>query len=117
MTSEGGDFKLSKFNCGKNENFQLWSVRCKAALKSRNVWSVVGSEVDAPSSWTATGGDAAEGVEAGAGNQTVNQALKADKAVGILVASLGDKPLQAVLSARRSTRDVEAVAGTIFEQE
>jgi gag-polypeptide of LTR copia-type len=96
MTSEGGDFKLSKFNGGNNENFQLWSVRYKAALKSKNVWSVVRPEVDATSSWTATGGEATEGVEAGAGNQTVNQALKADKAVGIIVASLGDKPLQAV---------------------
>jgi hypothetical protein len=106
MTSEGGDFKLSKFNGGNNENFQLWSVRCKAALKSKNVWSVVRPEVDATSSWTATGGEAAEGVEAGAGNQTVNQALKADKAVGIIVASLGDKPLQAVLSVQDDPREM-----------
>jgi hypothetical protein len=80
---------LSEFNGGNNENFQLRSVKCKAALKSKNVWSVVRPEIDATSSWTATGGEAAEGVEAGAGNQTVYQALKADKAVGIIVASLG----------------------------
>jgi gag-polypeptide of LTR copia-type len=75
-------------------------------LKSKNVWSVVRPEVDATSSWTATGGEAAEGVEAGAGNQTVNQALKADKAVGIIVASLGDKPLQAVLSVQGDPREM-----------
>jgi gag-polypeptide of LTR copia-type len=99
-------FKLPKFNGGNNENFQLWSVRCKAALKLKNVWSVVRPEVDATSSWTATGGEAEEGVVAGAGNQTVNQALKADKAAGIIAASLGDKPLQAVLSVQDDPREM-----------
>jgi gag-polypeptide of LTR copia-type len=45
-------------------------------------------------------------VEAGTGNQTVNQALKADKAVAILVASLGDKPLQAVLYVKDDPREM-----------
>jgi gag-polypeptide of LTR copia-type len=75
-------------------------------LKSKYVWSVVRPEVDATSSWTATGGEAAEGVEAGAGNQTVNQVLNADKAVGIIVASLGYKPLQAVLYVQDDPREI-----------
>jgi gag-polypeptide of LTR copia-type len=75
-------------------------------LKSNYVWSVVRPEVDATSSWTATGGEAAEGVEAGAGNQTVNQVLNADKAVGIIVASLGYKPLQAVLYVQDDPREI-----------
>jgi hypothetical protein len=45
-------------------------------------------------------------VEPGAGNQTVNQALKADQAVGIIVASLGEKPLQAVLSVQDDPREM-----------
>jgi gag-polypeptide of LTR copia-type len=106
MTSGGGDFELSDFNGGKNENFQLWSVRCKASLKSKDVWSVARPEVEATSSWTATGGEEAEDVEAGAGNRTVNQALKADKAVGIIVASVGDKPLQAALSVLDDPREM-----------
>jgi predicted MarR family transcription regulator len=85
MISEWGDIKLSKFDGGKNENFHLWSVRCMAALKSKNVWSVVRPEGDATSSTTATGGEAAGDVEAVAGNRAVNQALKAVKAVGIIV--------------------------------
>jgi hypothetical protein len=79
---------LSKFNGRKNENFQLWAVRCKVALKSKKVWSVVRPEEDATS-----GGEAAEDVEGGAGNEMVNQASKVDKAVEIIVASLRDKPL------------------------
>lgn len=65
MSSEGGDIKLSKFNGGKSENFQLWSVRCKAALKSKNVWPAVRpAEEEATSSAAATSGESAGGAEA-----------------------------------------------------
>jgi hypothetical protein len=62
MTSEGGDFKSSKFNGRKNENIQLWYTTCKAVLNSNKVWSAVRPEEGATS-----GGESAKDVEAGAG--------------------------------------------------
>jgi gag-polypeptide of LTR copia-type len=71
-------------------------------LKSKKVWSVVRPEEDATS-----GGEAAEDVVGGAGNETVNQASKVDKAVEIIVASLRDKPLHAVSSVQEDPREIK----------
>jgi hypothetical protein len=76
-------------------------------LKAKNFWSVVRPEGDATSSVTATDGGTARDVEEEfGGNQTATKALKAEKAVGIIVASLGDKPLQAVLSVQDNPREI-----------
>lgn len=79
-------------------------------MKAKNLWSAVRpAEDEVTSSVAAIGGEAAGGAEEAVGTGAAggaSQESKVDNAVVIIVASLGDKPLQAVLSVQDDPREM-----------
>jgi hypothetical protein len=107
-SSELGDLKTPKFNGTRGEDFQLWALRVEAIMSAKGVLDVVLPED--------TGGEGAQGAVADggesdgeggkAGRTDANTAMRKSKAVAIIVSSLGDRPLRAVVGVRDDPREM-----------
>lgn len=81
MSREVEDYKIPRFNGRHGDNFSLWSGRVEMALRAKGLYVCVEhEETPSPS------------------EQTTDEALRKDKAAALIVAALGDKPLQCVIS-------------------
>jgi hypothetical protein len=98
-SSELGDLKTPKFNGTRSEDFQLWALRVEAIMSAKGVLDVVlPAETGAEGAQGAVAdGEESEGEGGQAGRIDGNAAMRRSKAVAIIVSSLRDRPLRAVV--------------------
>lgn len=82
MSKDVDDYKIPRFNGRSGDNFSLWSGRVEMALRAKDLFSCVEGE-RASSSRTGS---------------SEESSLRRDKAAALIIAALGDKPLQCVIS-------------------
>jgi hypothetical protein len=107
-SSELGDIKTPKFNGTRSEDFQLWALRVEAIMSAKGVLDVVlPAETGAEGAQGAVAdGEESEGEGGQAGRIDGNAAMRRSKAVAIIVSSLGDRPLRAVVGVRGDPREM-----------
>jgi gag-polypeptide of LTR copia-type/Integrase core domain/GAG-pre-integrase domain len=107
-SSELGDLKKPKFNGTRSEDFQLWALRVEAIMSIKGVLDgVLPAETGSEGAQGAVAdGDESEGEDGQAGRIDGNAAMRRSKAVAIIVSSMGDRPLRAVVGVRGDPREM-----------
>ena len=87
METDRQEFRMAKFNGSPGEDFELWSLRLRAVLESKDLGTVVYEDKGAP--------------PAHQGAALAAYEINLRRARAIIVTSLGDKPLRAIQSCEK----------------